>query len=100
MTETGVVSGTLETADSGILLTGIPAYKGFQVVLDGEKVSYTSIGGALIGIPVEAGEHTIVIEYHIPYMKLALLGTILGIIIFVLCVFMGNGKQSVIEKSE
>lgn len=57
------VSGSIVADSSGILLMTIPYNKGWRISVDGIPSSFEEIGGALIGIPLEAGTHEIEMRY-------------------------------------
>lgn len=58
------ISGTIRAEEKGIMFTSIPYEKGWTVKVDGEKVTPEKIGGAFIGIPLSAGEHSIAMNYR------------------------------------
>ena len=58
------VKGTVHADEDGLLYTSIIYDRGWTVLVDGEETEYTSIGDALIAIPLEAGDHTIELNYY------------------------------------
>lgn len=80
----GYIQGQITTESSGMLMTSVPAYSGMSVVVDDEEVEYKSIGGALIGVPLEAGNHEVTIEYHVPYLLQGVVASLIGVVIFVI----------------
>jgi uncharacterized membrane protein YfhO len=72
------IDGTINASADGILYTSINYDTGWSVYIDGEKVSKSSIHamgqGALLGVDITAGEHTIKLKYTPE-------GLILGILI-------------------
>lgn len=80
------VKGTIRADEAGIMMTSIPAMNGFTVYVDGMETAYETIGGALIGVPLEAGEHQVEFHYETRYAKLAWLLSFAGVAIFgVIC---------------
>ena len=61
------IEGTVTAKDYQILYTSIPYDEGWRIQIDGQTVSrkeYLRIGGALLGLRLDAGEHTIVMRYE------------------------------------
>lgn len=101
--ESDYVKGTIKADEAGIMMTSIQAVDGFTVLVDGKEVPYETIGYALIGVPLEAGEHTVEFKYRTPYIDLARGITAGAIAIFiVLCIidWKRKKKQSIIEVTE
>lgn len=57
------IKGNIHADESGIMMTSVPADDNFNVYVDGEKKEYEVIGGALIGVPLENGDHTVEFKY-------------------------------------
>ena len=70
-----MIDGEIEAKEDGIMMTSVQAVDGFEVFVDGEKTEYETIGGALIGVPLEKGKHTVTFRYRTPY---AVLGWIIS----------------------
>ena len=61
------IEGTFTAQADQILYTSIPYDEGWRIQIDGEKVSrkdYLRIGGALLGLRVGEGEHTLTMRYE------------------------------------
>lgn len=70
-----------------VLFTTIPAEEGWTVLIDGEEAEWiTTMGEALIAVPVSAGEHTIVLDFFPAGMKLGLVLTAMGAAAFALLI--------------
>ncbi len=68
------IKGTFSADENEVLFTSIPYDKGWNVFIDGEKVSdndIIKISEALMGIKVTSGTHEIEFKYSIPYMNIA-----------------------------
>lgn len=81
------ISGTFVAEENEILYTSIPYDKGWNIILDGERVSdedIIQISGSLIGVKVSSGEHNITFEYSIPYINVACLVSFASIIILLI----------------
>lgn len=92
MTETSV-SGEVEAAKDGVMMTSIPAFEGFDVYVDGKAVEYHVIGDALIGVPLEKGKHKVEFCYHVPYLKEGVALTLAGLVIFTIVFILGRKKN-------
>ena len=89
------IEGEITADKDGIMLTSIAANKGISVLVDGNTVEWKRIGKALVGVPLSKGTHTVVIEYHVPYLVEGVLLSLLGIVIFVVfyIVWLRNKKK-------
>ena len=59
----GSVKGSITADEDGTLLLTIPYDEGWKAVVDGEEVSTAAVGGALTGIDLTAGTHTLEMKY-------------------------------------
>ena len=105
------IEGSFIAENNEILYTSIPYDEGWNVYIDGKKANNENlikISDALLGIRVSEGEHTISLEYSIPYMKLATVVSLIFIIFLLFICFIKNKKilifksvkQNIWEKSE
>ena len=60
------IKGTIDTREDGTLFTSIPYSHGWTVSVDGTVIETQALGGALLGIKLEAGSHTIIFDYLTP----------------------------------
>lgn len=91
------IKGTFTAKSSQILYTSIPYDSGWKVILDGKELSENDIlkiGDSLLGVQVNAGNHTIEFKYTSNGLLLGFGITIIFIAVFVLLII--NKKQ--IEK--
>ena len=96
------ISGTFEANENEILYTSIPYDKGWNIILDGEKVSQDDIIGiseALIGVKVNKGKHNITFEYSIPYMNIACTISVVFTLLLVFAYIL-NKKKLLIFKNK
>ncbi len=64
------ISGTYEAKENETLFTSIPYDRGWNVYIDGNKVSekdIVKISDALLGVKTSAGKHNIVFRFKLPY---------------------------------
>ncbi len=75
------IKGNVNAHEDGVLYTSIPYYKGFSAYVDGEKKNTLEIaGGALLGIYIPEGEHTVEVRYF-PYgLKAGILLSVAGML--------------------
>jgi len=95
----GVVQGNITAENAGILMTSIPALQGFSVYVDGDKTDYEKIGDALIGVPVEKGQHEVKFVYEVPFLKAGMAGSVMGLLLAVCyCIWEYLSKKKTAEK--
>lgn len=61
-----VFGGSITMDADGYFVTSYPYKKGFEVLVDGERVSPEKVNTAFLGFPLSAGEHEIEINYMAP----------------------------------
>lgn len=66
--ESDYIKGSIQAEKDGIMMTSIPAEKGFTVYVDEEETKIEVIGDALIGVPLKAGKHIVEFRYETPYL--------------------------------
>ena len=105
------IEGTFVAEHDEILFSSIPYDKGWNVYIDGKKVSdenIIKISDALLGVKVSSGEHNISFEYSIPGLKSATIVSVIFIILLiVLCILkhkklfiFKNAKMNIWEKAD
>ena len=60
------VKGKINAKEDGVLLLTIPYDEGWNILVDGKETAFSKVGGALIGVDLSAGEHTISMKYTPP----------------------------------
>lgn len=79
------VKGSIEvTEDKSVMMTTIPYEKGWEILVDGEKVNYYSVFDAFIGIDLTEGNHTIEMTFTPPGLKLGALISLITLILFII----------------
>ena len=63
------------------LYVAIPYDKGWTVKRNGEKIFTELIGNCMYSIPLVDGDNEIIMEYHVPYLKLGILISVIGLIL-------------------
>ena len=80
-------------SDKTILFT-IPNDKGWKIKVDGKEAQIKETLGALMSVEVEKGEHEITLEYTLPGLKLGIMLTSLGVIIFACIIVMSKKNKN------
>ncbi len=78
------IKGTVNAQKDGILFTTLSWEPGWTCYVDGKEVKAVQVADAFIGIPVEAGEHTIEMKFFPKGMTVGIILSILGVIALVL----------------
>ena len=88
------VNGSVTATHDGVLYTSIPYYRGFKAYVDGKMADIVQIAdGALVGLQITAGEHTIELKYF-PYgLKVGIVISVSGWLIVVCYVFISGRKK-------
>lgn len=98
--EDAYISGSIDVKESGIMASAVPAINGFTVYVDGKQTGYDKIGGALIGVPLEAGRHTVEFKYRTPYLTAGVIISVIGVLLAVIFFFIPYYKSNRQLKTE
>lgn len=79
------ISGTIDVPSNQVVMTTIPAEKGWHVKVDGQTVQPEKALDEFLAVPVKAGQHQITFTYRTPYL---LLGAIISLISIGILVFL------------
>ena len=66
------IQGQITVKEDGVLYASIPAEKGWEVYIDGEKQETYDLGMGLLFCDIRAGTHTVEYRYHAPGFALGL----------------------------
>ena len=66
------IKGKIAVKEDGVLYASIPAEKGWEVYIDGEKQQTYDLGMGLLFCDIQAGEHEVEYRYHAPGFALGL----------------------------
>ena len=86
--ENTYVKGTVEVVQDGLLYTSIPQDGHWVVYVDGQKAESKLVGGAMVAVPLEEGNHTVEFRYENASFTLGLVITLLGAMAFGAVCFM------------
>lgn len=86
------ISGKLDLSQDAILQIASSYTSGWKAYIDGNKVDTIRVNTAFIGIPVEAGEHEVILQYETPYLKLGIVCSGIGVIAYIVLVIYEKKK--------
>ncbi len=89
------VSGTVDVQEAGTLLLTIPYDEGWTILVDGQETEFSCVGGALIGVHLEEGEHTVEMKYTPDGFWLGCGVTLLSALLFLLTILWEKRKKVV-----
>lgn len=76
------ISGEVNVLNDGYFVFSIPYDEGFDIKVDGKKVSYNMVNRGFIGFPITKGLHNIELKFTAPNSTLGKFGSVCGIVIF------------------
>lgn len=91
------LKGTVTAEKDGVLFTTIPYEPGWTITVDGKKVTPVKLIDSLIGIELEAGEHTVEMRFFPSYLTLAIFVSLFGLSLLAI-VFVIEFKNGAIFK--
>lgn len=77
------IAGDVDSTKDGILQITTSYSDGWKVFVDGKQTDVIKVNEGFIGTFVEAGKHQIRFEYETPFIKVAIILSIIGIISFI-----------------
>ncbi|NCC87219.1 MAG: hypothetical protein EOM05_05060 [Clostridia bacterium] len=90
------IIGTVNAQKECVLYTSIPYDKSWKVIVDGEEVQsskITSIGDALLGVKIPAGQHNIEFKYQAKGLALGIIISALTAFALILYAFINKRKR-------
>lgn len=88
------VKGTISLDKDKLLVMGIPYQNGWTAYVDGKETEIQKVNYAFSGLFLDTGEHTIEFRYELPGIKLSLVLTGIGILIFITAFIMHRKRKS------
>ena len=79
--------------ENGILQIATSYTTGWKAYVDGVPTDTIRVNTAFIGIPLEAGEHEIYLKYEVPYLKLGMVCTLIGILGLTILIILRANKE-------
>ncbi|MGX5376738.1 YfhO family protein [Ligilactobacillus sp. LYQ135] len=93
------ISGTITTKKNQVLMTTIPAQKGWRVKVDGKSVKSKTVLGEFLAVPLSAGKHTVTFTYQPPFFILGTLISVASIVILIVLIKMDKKNKKDSKKS-
>ncbi len=84
---TNTVEGDISLAGPKLLCFAIPFAEGWRATVDGKSASLFRTNVMHMSVPLEAGEHKVVLRYHTPFLKLGVLVSLFSLVIFLLWIY-------------
>ena len=79
------IRGSVTAREDGILFTSIPYTDGWKAFVDQEPADLIGLGeNGVIGVPVCAGTHEIVLKYSSPFLLFSVFCSLLGLVFFLI----------------
>lgn len=94
------IKGDITAKEDGVMYTSIIYDKGWKAYVDGKEVEISSVKGAMLTVPVSAGQHTVELKYTPEGFVSGWLITICSIIILVCCGLYDYKKRKIKLESE
>lgn len=89
---TNQLSGIIDMKKAGVLCVQIPYSKGWKAYVDGKETETLVTDEMFLGVLLDVGEHDIVFQYQTPYLKMAIMVSLIFCTIFIGIVFLKNKK--------
>lgn len=94
------VRGTVRAREDGILATSIPNENGWHAFVDGKETKIVPFGGAMIGLKLTEGTHTVTFTYMPPGLRPGAAVSISCVLLLVLrCSYCSMRKKAQRKKS-
>lgn len=91
--ETNKISGDISLEQQKILCLSIPYSKGWTATVDGKETKLLEANTMFMALPLQKGEHKIVLKYRTPGLKTGLLLSTAGWISFVILIYYDKRRQ-------
>jgi Predicted membrane protein len=76
------VRGSINVDEDSPLLLSIPYDDGWSASVDGKKVKIHKVVSNLMAIDLKKGQHTVILNYQVPGLKLGWFVSIIAVILF------------------
>lgn len=91
--ESSKIQGTISMKRSGTLFFGIPYDKGWEVFVDGKKVTTHALGNAFLTVKLTKGNHNVRLSYTPPGFWEGAAISFVGFVIFLLLLYFFRKKK-------
>lgn len=87
------IEGDASLETKGIMIFSIPYSSGWSVTVDGVKACLERADGMYMALPLDAGNHHIVLQYRTPFLEAGALVSLAALTLFAVIVFMCSGQN-------
>lgn len=91
--ENNRITGSVDAAQGGILQIAVPYSKGWSAAVDGEKAEIVRCGGMYMGIALDAGSHTVELNYVTPGLKTGACCSAAALALLIILLFITKRKK-------
>ena len=88
------LEGSIHLDHANILLVALPDNPGWSVMVDGRKAETVTVNGGFIGIPLEAGSHTVTMNFITHGLKTGCVMMVLGLCSLAGLLYMERRKRA------
>ena len=74
------IAGSIDVLEDGYFVTSIPYDDGFQIMVDGEEITYEMVNKSFVGFPISKGHHEITMTYQAPLLKEGKMVSVVGVV--------------------
>lgn len=92
-TKGDIIEGQIDVTNDGYFATTIPYDKGYKIYVNGKETTYEMINKAFIGFPIVKGSYTIKMVYKAPGYNIGLIGSGLGLVLFIWVMMLEKKKN-------
>lgn len=96
----GSVRGTLISKNKGHMYLSIPYDKGWTLKINGDKKNIQKFAGVMMSIPVSSGTNNFTLKYHIPFLHMGMVLSLIGMLLLILQWFFQNKAKKVIREKQ
>ena len=87
------ITGTINLPKSKMLFLSIPYSQGWSATVDGKKAEILQADTAFCALNLDEGKHTIMLEYHTPYLKAGAYVSAVGVLAFAVSIIITEKQR-------
>jgi uncharacterized membrane protein YfhO len=87
------IKGTIRLDKKELLFFSIPYDPGWTAIVDGKRIRPLLVNIGFMGIIIDAGDHTVELEYKVPYFNTGLIISVLAFFIYAFLGLQSNIKR-------
>ncbi|WP_024613849.1 YfhO family protein [Clostridium sp. Ade.TY] len=88
-----IVVGNINSYEDGVIMFQIPYSKGWTLKIDGDIVETFPVNKAFLGANLNSGEHKIELTYKTPFLRIGIVCTLIGLIIFLITIILDKKQK-------